>query len=69
MQEVLRQTGAAHMSKADHDMFLRAHADGKLVKPEDAGHVIAALALEAPPDLNGKFVSWDSEECRAFRQK
>ncbi|KAF9446935.1 NAD(P)-binding protein [Macrolepiota fuliginosa MF-IS2] len=69
MQEILRQTGATHMSKAQHDVFLGAHADGKLVKPEDCGHVIAALSLEAPPELSGEFVSWDSEECRAFRRK
>ncbi|KXN89652.1 hypothetical protein AN958_05519, partial [Leucoagaricus sp. SymC.cos] len=68
MQESLRQIGAAHMSKADYEKFMRVHADGKLVKPEDCGHVIAALALDAPKELSGSFVNWDSEECKAFRR-
>ncbi|KAF5363292.1 hypothetical protein D9756_000447 [Leucocoprinus leucothites] len=68
MQETLRQIGAATMSKMDHEKFVRVHADGKLVKPEDCGHVIAALALEAPKELSGTFVSWDSEECKPFRR-
>jgi len=47
--------------------FVLAYANGKLVKPEDCGHVIAALSLKAPKTLSGQFVSWDSEECREFR--
>lgn len=69
MQATLRQTGAPHMSKADHDKFVEVHATGKLVRPEDCGHVIAALALKAPAEFSGKFVAWDSDECQPFRQK
>jgi len=47
----------------------RAHADGTLVRPEDSGYVIAALAVRASKDLSGKFVSWDGEECKAFRRQ
>lgn len=50
-------------------VFTQAYKDGKLVKPEDAGHVIAALALQAPKELSGQFVSWNSEECSPFRAK
>lgn len=68
MQEVLRETGATHMSQTSYELFVRAHAEGKLVKPEDCGYVIAALALQAAPELSGAFLSWDSEECRPYRQ-
>lgn len=56
------------MKDEDHKIFIKAHADGKLVKPEDAGHVIAALSLRAPKSLSGQFVSWDSDDCKDFRR-
>jgi hypothetical protein len=68
MQEKLRAAGAPHMTANDHQAFLQQHAQGKLVKPEDPGRVIAALAIKAPKSLSGQFVSWDSEECREFRK-
>ncbi|TFK43463.1 short-chain dehydrogenase [Crucibulum laeve] len=68
MQHILRESGGIHMAEEAHKMFVRTHAEGKLVKPEDCGHVIAALAIKAPKSLNGQFVSWDSEECKDFRK-
>ncbi|KAJ7180171.1 hypothetical protein C8R43DRAFT_972003 [Mycena crocata] len=67
MQATLRQTGAPHMSAKDHQMFVSAHTDGKLLKAEDPGHVIASLALHAPQSMSGQFVSWDSQECADYR--
>ncbi|KAF8897607.1 short-chain dehydrogenase [Infundibulicybe gibba] len=67
MQDTLRRVGNTHMTEVDYNTFVRVHAEGKLVKPESCGHVIAALALWAPKSLSGQFVSWDSEECREFR--
>ncbi|KAJ7498838.1 hypothetical protein FB451DRAFT_1203190 [Mycena latifolia] len=67
MQALLRQTGAAHMTAQDHNKFVVAHAEGYLLKPEDPGHVIAALALHAAKSLSGQFVSWDSDECADYR--
>ncbi|PSS05398.1 hypothetical protein PHLCEN_2v3887 [Hermanssonia centrifuga] len=54
------------MRDEDLHKFIRDHKEGNLVDPEDCGHVIAALALKAPQELTGKFVSWDSEECREY---
>lgn len=68
MQLNLRSIGGAHMEEKAHDHFVQAHAQGKLVKPEDCGHVIAALSIQAPKTLTGQFVSWDSEECAPFRK-
>ncbi len=69
MQASIRHIGSPHMSKSDYDRFVQDHAAGKLVRPEDCGHVIAALAVEGPAEFSGKFVSWDSDECQPFRQK
>lgn len=69
MQDRVRAEGGSHMIQSAHELFLRVHAEGKLVKPEDCGHVIAALSLRTPKELSGRFVSWDSEECRPFRKE
>ncbi|TFK55951.1 short-chain dehydrogenase [Heliocybe sulcata] len=69
MQEALRSEGRAHMKEQDHTRFTEAYSSGKLVKPEDSGHVIAALALKADKSLSGQFVSWDSDLCAAYRKK
>lgn len=69
MQATIRSLGALTMKEADHKSFIKAHTDGKLVKPEDAGYVIAELATRAPKSLSGQFVSWDSADCADFRRK
>ena len=56
------------MDPAVHNSFVREHAAGKLLPPDQPGHVIAKLALAAPATLTGQFVSWDSEQCAAFRK-
>lgn len=67
MQATLRATGDAYMTEQGHKSFVQVHADGKLVKPDDCGHVIAALSIQAPKSLTGQFVSWDSKECEPYR--
>lgn len=69
MQSTLRAFGGAHMNEQDHKKFIDVYQEGKLVKPEDCGHVIAALALKAPKALSGQFVSWDDESCKPFRKE
>ncbi|PPQ98534.1 hypothetical protein CVT24_004025 [Panaeolus cyanescens] len=68
MQATLRAIGSQHMKPEQHSMFVKTFNDGKLVNPEDCGHVIAALSLSAPKSLSGEFVSWDSDECKEFRR-
>ncbi len=65
MQALVRSL-EGKMRDEDLHKFIREHKEGNLVDPEDCGHVIAALALKAPQELTGKFVSWDSEECREY---
>jgi hypothetical protein len=66
MQQILRTSGSGHMTNEAHQMFLRLHSEGNLLKPEVPGHVIAALVLQAPPALSGQFVSWDEDKCKEF---
>lgn len=67
MQAQLRATGNFHMDDMQHKFFVQTHTEGKLVKPEDCGHVIAALSLNSTKSLSGQFLSWDSEECKPYR--
>ncbi|PFH52795.1 hypothetical protein AMATHDRAFT_188943 [Amanita thiersii Skay4041] len=69
MQACLRATGESHMDKASYDLFIGAYNEGKLIRPEDCGHVVASLALNAPQSLSGEFLSWDSDVCKPFRKE
>ncbi|KAK2760024.1 hypothetical protein FQN54_002760 [Arachnomyces sp. PD_36] len=67
MQLELREEHLGNMGK-DASKFTSAHENGKLLKPEQPGHVIAKLALDAPYDLSGKFLSWDHPALEAFQE-
>jgi NAD(P)-dependent dehydrogenase (short-subunit alcohol dehydrogenase family) len=66
MQFELRDKGAAHMTEPGYAKFAQAYAEGTLLKPEDPGHVLAALSIQAPKSLSGQFVNWNSKECKEF---
>jgi len=68
MQSDLRDVGAVHMAPDVYESFVREKEEGLLLKPEDPGHVIAALAVNGPRSLSGEFVNWDDERCREFRR-
>lgn len=67
MQSILRGNEGNLIAAADQQKFVDAYNEGRLVKPETAGHVIAALIIHAHKELSGQFVSWDSEQCKPFR--
>ncbi|KAH0018426.1 hypothetical protein KCU78_g7164, partial [Aureobasidium melanogenum] len=52
----------------DAAKFKELKETGGLLKPEQPGHVMAKLALDAPKDLNGKFLSWNDEKLAAFQE-
>lgn len=56
MQTKLREQGKEHMDAAVHADFVSVHEKGKLNRPEGPGNVFAKLALDATPDLSGKFL-------------
>ena len=69
MQALIREKGGGKMSASAHQKFVDVYEQGKLVAPEDSGHVAAALALQVPHSLTGQYVSWDSDDCKPFRRE
>lgn len=67
MQEQIRSSGGSHMKAEEHARFTNLHKDGKLVKAELPGAVMANLALRGKKELSGEFVSWDEEKCADYR--
>jgi len=67
MQELIRSNPGSALPDHELDIFMNAYKEGRLVDPEDAGHVIAALALRADPILSGQFIAWNSDACKAYR--
>lgn len=68
MQTTIRDSDPSILGADTHAGFVRVHSEGKLVRPEDSGYVIAALALKATKDLSGQFVGWNEEECKPYRR-
>ena len=64
MQEFIRIKGPSVIGEQHIQKFIQAYEEGKLVKPEDAGHVIASLSLKAPRSLTGRFINWNGDGCK-----
>lgn len=65
MQVEIREVHAAEgreegtgMTAEDAAKFHGLHKTGKLLKPEQPGHVMAQLATHAPTELSGKFLRY-----------
>ena len=56
MQRDIREIHHTTMDKTDAEKFASLKAEGKLLRPDQPGHVIAKLSLDAPKDLNGHFL-------------
>ncbi|KAL5334597.1 hypothetical protein BJX70DRAFT_377712 [Aspergillus crustosus] len=67
MQRELREDHATTLEPQVHSKFTTVHMDGKLLKPEQPGHVIAKLVLDAPKELSGKFLSWNDQQLEAYQ--
>ena len=67
MQIFIRSDGGLTIPEQERQRFIDAYNEGKLIKPEVSGHVLASLVLRATRDLSGQFISWDSEECKPYR--
>lgn len=68
MQLLVRTEGVDKMDPSELDKFATLHSTGKLVKPEDCGGVIANLSVNATSDLSGKYLSWDDEGLKQYRE-
>lgn len=58
MQRELREDHATNLDAEMHSKFTGVHKDGKLLQPEQPGHVMAKLVLDAPKELSGHFHSY-----------
>jgi NAD(P)-dependent dehydrogenase (short-subunit alcohol dehydrogenase family) len=58
MQRELREVHHATMTPEDAKKFADLKSSGKLLKPEQPGHVMAKLVLDAPRELTGKFLTY-----------
>jgi NAD(P)-dependent dehydrogenase (short-subunit alcohol dehydrogenase family) len=58
MQREIREVHHEHMDEKDAAKFKSLPQDGKLLKPEQPGNVIARLVLDAPTSLSGKFIKY-----------
>lgn len=58
MQRELREDHATTLEPQVHSKFMAVHKEGKLLQPEQPGHVMAKLVLDAPSLLTGKFLSY-----------
>lgn len=67
MQRAIREEHNKAMSATDQQKFHGLHEEGKLVRPEQPGGVIANLALAGEKALSGKFLSWDDASLKGYR--
>ncbi|KAL1965453.1 hypothetical protein VTN77DRAFT_5709 [Rasamsonia byssochlamydoides] len=67
MQREIREDHRNNMEADIYSKFYNAHKEGKLLKPEQPGHVMAKLVLDAPKSLSGRFLSWNDKELEAFQ--
>lgn len=58
MQDTLASEHFKTMEPQDAERFRTMRAEGKMLKPEQPGNVMARLVLEAPQGLNGMFLRW-----------
>ena len=69
MQIELRDRHMHKMDEPDADKFRNLRKEGKMLKPEQPGNVMARLILNAPAELSGQMFRWDGEEAVAFQDK
>lgn len=67
MQLSIRDVHSSSMDAKDAAKFKELKEGGGLLKPEQPGNVMARLALDAPKELSGKFLSWNDESLGAYQ--
>eukprot|EP00761_Pharyngomonas_kirbyi_P012034 gb/GECH01012061.1/.p1 GENE.gb/GECH01012061.1/~~gb/GECH01012061.1/.p1 ORF type:complete len:261 (+),score=61.84 gb/GECH01012061.1/:1-783(+) len=61
MQKTIREQGKEEMESSGYNMFYQMHETGQLLDPAISSRALAVLALHAPKELTGKFISWDDD--------
>jgi NAD(P)-dependent dehydrogenase (short-subunit alcohol dehydrogenase family) len=68
MQATIREHGQTGMTADAHARFVRYHEQGELLSPARPGRALVMLALYAPPDWSGEFLSWDDEKVQKLEE-
>ena len=68
MQRDIREKHHEVMDVEDRKRFAELKSSGSLLRPEQPGHVMARLVLDAPKELSGRFLSWNAEELKEFQE-
>ncbi|OAQ59912.1 NAD(P)-binding domain-containing protein [Pochonia chlamydosporia 170] len=68
MQVQIRSSGQESMDKAQWDTFQDAFEQGKLLKPEQPGNVIAKFVANPQRDLSGQNLNWNSPELASYQE-
>ncbi|EGP88903.1 unnamed protein product [Zymoseptoria tritici ST99CH_3D1] len=68
MQKDIREKHSGGMDAGDSKKFAELKSSGGLLKPEQPGHVMAKLVLNAPKGLSGQFLTWNAEELNTFQE-
>ncbi|KIW08034.1 uncharacterized protein PV09_00978 [Verruconis gallopava] len=67
MQREIREKHHTSMDAHDVKKFASLKSEGKLLRPEQPGHVIAKLAVGASRELSGRFLNWNDKDLAAFQ--
>ncbi|KAK6820710.1 short-chain dehydrogenase [Apiospora arundinis] len=67
MQQQIRELGGSSMEPNQHAGFIDEHTQGRLLRPEQPGAVIAKLVDTATKDLSGKHFRWNAAEMSPFQ--
>ncbi len=57
------------MPAESHRKFRQYHEEGELLPPEQPARALAILALAAPREWSGEFLSWDDERVQKLQEK
>lgn len=68
MQRDIREKHNNAMDASDAKKFAELKSTGSLLRPEQPGHVMAKLVLDAPKELSGMFLQWNADELKAFQE-
>ncbi|CZR63815.1 related to human corticosteroid 11-beta-dehydrogenase [Phialocephala subalpina] len=66
MQAEIRKNKSV-MDAHDAEKFGALHTEGKLLKPEQPGNVMARLALRANKELSGRFLNWNEKDLAEYQ--
>ncbi|KAG0300937.1 hypothetical protein BGZ99_003601, partial [Dissophora globulifera] len=69
MTATVRKEGVENMTPDQYALFSSEKTDKSLtiIHPDEPGHVVASLAVNAPASVHGKNLSWDDEVLKTHR--